>query len=229
MSYPSIITQEGAAQRNKQPIIDALSSLIGDDTEGEIIEFGSGSYEHIESFAKKWEKVVWWGTVRNETEQGIVSTRLEEQNVRLLNLREPRVLDISKESDWGSLYKGLQFGVSGPFLGCLMINLIHCCPVELPEQVFEHLSPINARLVHKPLESDRSWIAAYGPWLNDDGTYKSSEDEKFDKEYIRFKSPLLGLRTIKSVSEIAERWGFIEESRKEMPKGNVFVIWRVRT
>ncbi|WWC68830.1 uncharacterized protein I206_102765 [Kwoniella pini CBS 10737] len=228
MSYPSIITQEGSSQRNKQSIINELSKLLDENDEGDILELGSGNYEHLEFFAKQWKKIIWWGTVRDENEQSLISSRLEEENIRLLNLREPRLLDISKEIDWNSLFISLKFGITKPFLGCLMINLIHCCPIELPEKVFQNLSPINEKIKYKPLKSNKSWIIAYGPWLNDDGTYNSSEDEKFDKEYIKSKSPLLGLRTIKSITTIAERWGFIEESRKEMPKGNMFVVWRVR-
>lgn len=37
----------------------------------------------------------------------------------------------------------------------------------------------------------------------------------------------LGLRTVKSITEMAEKWGFVEESREELPKGNMFVVWRV--
>lgn len=52
--------------------------------------------------------------------------------------------------------------------------------------------------------------------------------DQFDKEYIKSKSPLLGLRSIKSISDIASKWGFVQESRRDLPKGNVFVVWRVK-
>lgn len=52
-------------------------------------------------------------------------------------------------------------------------------------------------------------------------------DDQFDQTYIRAKDPSLGLRTIASVSAFAGKWGFVEESRTEMPKGNMFVVWRV--
>jgi len=38
----------------------------------------------------------------------------------------------------------------------------------------------------------------------------------------------LGLRTIASLTRFAETWGFEEESRKEMPAGNGFIVWRVK-
>lgn len=51
---------------------------------------------------------------------------------------------------------------------------------------------------------------------------------KFDRTYIRAKDDKLGLRTIRSITDMAEQWGFVEESRNELPKGNSFVVWRVR-
>ncbi|WVQ62789.1 uncharacterized protein L199_000937 [Kwoniella botswanensis] len=228
MTYPSIITQQGAAERNTQPIIDELAKLIDPSTKSQILELGSGSYIHLEAFARRWTNVQWWGTVRDEAEQGSASSRLSENNILLPNLNGPRILDIEIEDDWKALGKAVFYGTAGPFVGFIMINLIHCCPLDAPENIFKHLSPINPSIETKLIDTKNGWLAAYGPWLNDDGSYKSDSDEKFDKEYIRSKSPLLGLRSIKSISDIASKWGFVEESRRDLPKGNVFVVWRVK-
>nr|XP_019050181.1 hypothetical protein I302_00605 [Kwoniella bestiolae CBS 10118]OCF29111.1 hypothetical protein I302_00605 [Kwoniella bestiolae CBS 10118] len=219
MSYPSIITQPGAAQRNVQPIIDELSKLIEPNTKSQILEFGSGDYTHLQAFARRWEKVQWWGTVRDEAEQGSASSRLLDHHVLLPNLNGPRVLDIEIQDDWIPFCTAVKFGTAGPFTGFIM---------NAPENIFKHISPINPSITPRTIDVNNGWVAAYGPWLNDNGSYKSEADEKFDKEYIKSKSPLLGLRTIKSISEIALKWGFVEESRKELPKGNVFVVWRVK-
>lgn len=53
------------------------------------------------------------------------------------------------------------------------VNIIHCCPVDTPEGVFRHASTTLAVAGKKP-----QWIAAYAPWLNDDGTYKTAADEE---------------------------------------------------
>ncbi|WRT65494.1 uncharacterized protein IL334_002437 [Kwoniella shivajii] len=228
MSYPSIITQEGAVERNVEPIIEALSPLLDGIDNGHIMELGSGSYKHIEAFAKKWENVRWWGTVRNEIEQEIAGDRLEKENVRLNNLHEPRIVDISNQRHWDEIYIAVRHGVAKQFSGFIMINLIHCCPIDYSEKVFKSLSP-RSTLDPKILNPSKGWIVAYGPWLNDDGSYKSDQDEKFDREYIKSKSPLLGLRSIKSISDIASKWGFVEEQRKQLPKGNMFAVWRVKS
>lgn len=59
-----------------------------------------------------------------------------------------------------------------------LVNLIHCCPLDAPENIFRHLSPINPSIETKLIDTSNGWIAAYGPWLNDDGSYKSDSDEK---------------------------------------------------
>jgi hypothetical protein len=125
-----------------------------------------------------------------------------------------------------------------------IVNLIHCCPAGLPEQIFRHLSPLQAegRVLLNP---NSGWVAAYGAFLNDDGSHKSAadadvsgapmptelvrcvaEDSQFDESYIRGTHHSLGLRTVRSVTEMAERWGFEEAVREQLPKRNMWVVWR---
>lgn len=51
---------------------------------------------------------------------------------------------------------------------------------------------------------------------------------QFEASHIQAQDSSLGLRTIKSITEMAEKWGFAEESRVEMPKGNMWVVWRAK-
>ena len=81
----------------------------------------------------------------------------------------------------------------------MVVNVIHCCPQDLPERVFEQLvistrksssiltpdSDMNTSEDQQqgqgslgPILSENGWIAVYGPYLNDDGTYKSKADEE---------------------------------------------------
>jgi hypothetical protein len=54
--------------------------------------------------------------------------------------------------------------------------VIHCCPEGIPQHVFRNLSTISkdGRSLLKP----GGWIAVYGPFLADDGSYKSQGDEE---------------------------------------------------
>jgi hypothetical protein len=52
-------------------------------------------------------------------------------------------------------------------------------------------------------------------------------DRQFDKSYIKAKDPSLGLRTVGSITDYARKWGFEEVERKEMPKGNMWVVWKL--
>jgi hypothetical protein len=86
--------------------------------------------------------------------------------------------------------------------------------------------------------------------LNDDGSFRSEADAKvrtesnravnikpsissvantdtqFDAGYIKGMHPSLGLRTPVSITAMAEKWGFREVSRADMPKGNLWIVWR---
>ncbi|WWD16708.1 hypothetical protein CI109_101139 [Kwoniella shandongensis] len=243
MSYPSVISQEGSAARNLAPIIEALEPLLAssssssssastppqlvEDSARNVLELGSYPYDHISAFAGRWQDVEWWGCVRDEWELKGVKERLEKREVKP-NLHQPRKLDISLEDDWERLSKDVKsVDPVVRFEGIIMINLVHCCPAGLPENVFRHFSPLR-HSSEGLLDSSKGWVAAYGPWLDDQGNYKSDADEKFDNEYIKAHHPDLGLRSIESITRYAEKWGFVEERREEMPKGNTFVVWRVR-
>jgi hypothetical protein len=52
-------------------------------------------------------------------------------------------------------------------------------------------------------------------------------DIQFDRDYIKAKDSSLGLRTVGSITSYANKWGFEEVERKEMPKGNMWVVWRL--
>lgn len=56
------------------------------------------------------------------------------------------------------------------------VNLVHCTPEGHPENIFRNLSPklATGRRVLAP----GGWIAAYGAYLNDDGSFRSPADAK---------------------------------------------------
>ncbi|OCF34672.1 hypothetical protein I316_03715 [Kwoniella heveanensis BCC8398] len=234
LDYPSIISQEGSAERNIAPLIDALTPLLSDargNANGSadrrhILEMGSYPYVQIKAFSEHFNEWEWWGTVRDKDERAETAKRISDKAVQRDNLHEPKILDMGIEADWTRLLEDIKAERCQRFMGVLMINVIHCCPAHLPEEVFKHLSPLteDGRRILDPTDG---FVVGYSPFLNDDGSYRSAGDEKFDKEYIKAEHPSLGLRTIRSISAVARRWGFKEEKRVDMPKGNVLVVWRV--
>ncbi|KAK8861387.1 hypothetical protein IAR55_002206 [Kwoniella newhampshirensis] len=249
MTYPSVISQEGSASRNLVPIIDALTPLLSSTTRSpisdhvtppvaselsrqrnqgrrRILELGSYPYDHIVAFARRWDDIEWLGCVRDHWESSQVEERLKNIDTGE-NLLGPRKLDISMEEDWNRLQKDVGLASGEAFEGVIMLNLVHCVPAHLPEEVFRHLSPLISP-GRRLLDGSKGWIAAYGPWLDDEGNHKSVADQEFDEKYIKAHHPDLGLRSVKSITHYAEKWGFVEEGRSEMPKGNTFVVWRVK-
>jgi hypothetical protein len=72
----------------------------------------------------------------------------------------------------------------------LKVNLIHCCPPGLPEEVFKHLSP-RSPTGREMLNPRDGWIATYGAFLRDGGSFNSSADAQVGKP--RVMVPILGL------------------------------------
>lgn len=224
--YPSIISQEGSAGRNYPPILEAArpwieraisTSTSTPKTGTRIFEIGSYPYTHIRGFASEYPNVEWYGSARDGSEVKEINERLQSSDSLLRNLHPPLMLDIADQSHWDSL-RG-QVEPEGSYDGVFMFNVIHCCPEGLPERVFRELST-------KAILGEQGWIAVYGPYLADDGTYESPADEEFDRAHIRAKDGRLGLRSVPSITAFAQRWGFREVERKEMPKGNMWVVWQ---
>ena len=117
------------------------------------------------------------------------------------NLQRPIKLDISNSDHWTELIDALpgetlSNGEPG-FQGVIMrasqrrssaplipVNLIHCCPEGYPEHVFEHLSPRSPE-GRKLLDPATGWVAAYGAFKNDDGSYRSESDQEVSPSLSR--------------------------------------------
>ena len=56
------------------------------------------------------------------------------------------------------------------------VNLLHCMPPNLPEEIFRQLSP--SRSEGPLLTPETGFVATYGPFLADDGTYRSEGDRQ---------------------------------------------------
>lgn len=98
-------------------------------------------------------------------------------------------LDIQVQDDWLQVEQALETD-NIQFSGVIMrtsgshashvqaessVNLIHCMPLGAPEEIFKHLTVPSS---DSSLLVDGGWIVAYGPWLNDDGSYKSQADQE---------------------------------------------------
>ncbi|KLT39202.1 hypothetical protein CC85DRAFT_305223 [Cutaneotrichosporon oleaginosum] len=216
ITYPSVISVPGSAQRNIGTVIECLEPLVNGPVPAKyVLELASFPYQHIRGYAAQWPHVHFSGTVRDADE-------LEKTPMEGIpgNIAPPEKLDIAIQEDWDALFKT----VNEPFDGVIMVNLVHCTPEGLPEHVFRNLSPLTpeGRRVLAP----GAWIGVYGAYLNDDGSFRSDGDAKFDAEYIKGVHPSLGLRTPKSLRAMAEKWGWREESQSVVAKGNLFIVFR---
>lgn len=120
------------------------------------------------------------------------------------NLAPPVMLDIANDAHWAAVHQGQgQGGYDGIIMrksssstpcrkppssladGFMIVNVIHCCPDGLPERVFQHLASAPCpEVAHTQVQlgggllKPGGWIGVYGPFLADDGSYRSPADEE---------------------------------------------------
>lgn len=145
-----------------------------------MLELASYPYEHIRAYAATWPDVEFTGTVRDATEAAGVGSGADFPP----NLRRPAQLDVAVDEDWellrghtGEGYDGVVMReLRGPRMSSRPVNLVHCMPEGAAEDVFRNLSPLTP--AGRKLLGPCGWIAAYGAYLNDDGSFRSEADKK---------------------------------------------------
>ncbi|KAJ9115162.1 hypothetical protein QFC24_007073 [Naganishia onofrii] len=71
------------------------------------------------------------------------------------------------------------------------------------------------------------WVAVYGAFMQDDGTFASEGDAKFHERFTSLH-PDFGLRKVPDVEAVARCYGFVMEQRIPMPAGNWMLVFRLR-
>ncbi|KAJ9103032.1 hypothetical protein QFC20_004841 [Naganishia adeliensis] len=146
------------------------------------------------------------------------------------NLKTPTQLDVTSESNWETLSQQLNRGNDDLFSGVVICNLLHCSPYRTQDDIFSHLSHSNAcesgETRISGLLRNGGWVAMYGAFMTDDGSFASDGDEKFHQRFTGIH-PDFGLRRIPDVENVAKRYGFVLEKRIPMPAGNWMVVFRL--
>lgn len=101
-------------------------------------------------------------------------------------------LDVMSEDDWTQLSEKLCKETEDVFTGVIICkhrrttlhqtltsiqgNLLHCSPVRTQDDIFSHLG--NGGSGSSTLVKAGGWVAVYGAFLRDDGSFASEGDEK---------------------------------------------------
>ncbi len=191
-----------ATQRNKEPILEVLRSVLPE--RGLLLEVASGSGEHAVFFAGHFPGLEWRPTDPDEASRNSIAAWTASEGVQ--NVRAPLNLDVTR-AQWPIDTADTM----------LCVNMIHIAPWEATKGLM--------RGAGRVLGSGAPLIL-YGPYKRGDRPLEPG-NVSFD-ERLRGEDPSWGLRELDDVAALADVNGFDLERMVEMPANNLTVIFRKR-
>lgn len=194
-----------AADRNKQPILEALQTVLPDS--GSALEIASGTGQHITWFAQHLPHWQWQPT--DTFEDALQSIALRTAQAGLRNVQAPLKLDVLQRP-W--------LTVSTLFDVVYCANMIHISPwatcAALMQLSAQHLAP-------------GGMLITYGPYLEDE-VITAPGNLNFDQS-LRAENPDWGIRRREDVEAEGRRAGLQLARRIPMPANNLLLIWQRAT
>ena len=192
-----------AAERNKQPILEVLQSILP--TTGTALEIASGTGQHVEWFAQQLPLWTWQPT---EVHRGaLYNIEVRAAEADLVNVLEAIQLDV-RTDPWFSDAEPPGFDL------IFCANMLHIAPWEacgaLMRGAVRHLAP-GGKLV------------TYGPYFEADVPPAQSNIE-FDVS-LREHNTGWGIRQRADVEREAAHSGLHLASRHAMPANNLLLVW----
>jgi cyclopropane fatty-acyl-phospholipid synthase-like methyltransferase len=188
-----------AAERNKDPILTVLETVLPDS--GTVLEIASGTGQHVCFFAEALPGIRWQPTEPDEAHRGAIVTRVRESGLR--NVEPPLALDVN-EARWP---------VAATYDAIVCINMVHISP----------WSSTNALCLGaaRHLRTGGK-LVLYGPYLENGGAAQSNLD--FDSTLKRRNSEW-GLRALEDVTRVAALHGLQRQQVVRMPANNLTVVF----
>ena len=189
-----------AAERNREPIVEALRPVLPE--RGLVLEIASGSGEHAVHFAEAFPKLLWQPTDAEPAALRSIEARRAESG--LFNLLPPVSLDV-RAGQWPV-----------PLADAILcINMVHISPWAATAGLMRGA----ARLLQPG-----SPLYLYGPYFQD-GVETAPSNIAFDAD-LKARNPEWGLRRLEDVAAEGEAHGFRLEQILPMPANNLSVVLR---
>lgn len=184
---------------NRAPIFAVLEPRLRDCAS--LLEIGSGTGQHAVYFAADLPHLTWQTSDRAESHAGI---RAWLDDAALANVVAPIHLDVLADP-WPE----------GPFDAVFSANTAHIMPMNAVEAMFR-----GAGTVLRP----GGLFLLYGPF-NYDGRYTSPSNARFD-DWLKQRDPLMGIRDLAWLTELATTNLLQLAEDIEMPVNNRTLVWR---
>ena len=188
-----------AAERNKDPILSVLETVLPET--GRVLEIASGTGQHVCFFAAALPGIRWQPTEPDHASREAISIRIREAG--LANIDPPIALDVL-EPLWP---------LTGSFDAVLCVNMIHISPWPATHALCRGASRALDTL---------GLLVLYGPFLENGTAVQSNLD--FDASLKR-RNAEWGLRDLDEVTRVANAHGLQRQQIVRMPANNLTVVF----
>jgi len=188
-----------AAERNKDPILTVLESVLP--KSGSVLEIASGTGQHVCFFAGAMPGIRWQPTEPEDAAREAINTRIRE--AALENVAEPISLDVL-EPHWP---------VHERYDAVLCINMVHISPWRATHALIRGVAKLLA---------PQGKLVLYGPYLENGKAVQSNLD--FDASLKR-RNAEWGLRELEEVTRVAAGHSLQRLQIVRMPANNLTVVF----
>jgi len=194
-----------AFHRNAEPIWNAIGDMLADKT-GSVLEIGSGTGQHIVTYAARCPHLTFWPSDIVESHRASIEAYRRAAN--LANLKPPRSIDLmTTDADWGA-------GWDGGLAAVLCFNVIHIAPWAVAQNLMRGAGRHLGAGGH---------LIMYGPYRRA-GAHTAPSNEAFDAS-LRERNPAWGVRELESVSALADANGLTLVNTIDMPANNLVLAF----
>jgi SAM-dependent methyltransferase len=190
-----------SAARNREPILDALRTVLP--TDGNILEIGSGTGEHVAFFAKHLPKLRWQPSEFDEASRRSIRAWIAFEG--LTNVAPPLVID-ARAGAWGV--------EDQRFDAIISMNMIHIAPWEAAQGLFAGAG----RLL-----KESGCLFLYGPFKQGD-RHNAPSNEAFDHS-LQTRNAEWGVRDIDDLSVLANAGGLRLARNIPLPANNQSLVF----
>lgn len=193
-----------AFHRNVEPIWDVIGDILTAKA-GSVLEIGSGTGQHIATYAARRPYLTFWPSDIMESHRASIAAY--RRALDLANLRPPQDIDLM-DPDWPW---------DGKLAAILCFNVIHIAPWAVTENLMRgagcHLDAGGHLLM-------------YGPYKRG-GAHTAPSNEAFDAS-LRGRNPTWGVRDLEAVAGLADANGLTLVKTVDMPANNLVLAFERR-
>ena len=196
-----------AFHRNHEAIWSAIAEFL-DAQAGDVLEIGSGTGQHVVTFARRTPQLAWWPSDIFPSHLASIDAWREHEG--LANVRAPQRIDLTDPA-W-SWRAGES---SGQLLAAILcINVLHISPWRVSQNLFAGA----ARFLRA-----EGRLFVYGPFMRN-GEHTAPSNAAFDAT-LRAENPEWGVRDIRDLSALADKSGLSLAEITPMPANNLVLAF----